>query len=191
MDDLKTAKARLRQAALARRDAMGAAERVEASLAIAAELGKALSFDPGTVIAGFLPIRSEVDIRPLMTALDRRGARLCVPAITDGHLRFRQLVPGAALEPQGFGTSAPGPQAPVLIPAILLVPLAAFDRACHRIGYGRGFYDRAIAAIRRKGIVPLLAGVAFAVQEIDLVPTDAHDERLDVVATERGLIRPA
>lgn len=187
MHDVKTLKAQLRAEALARRDSMGEEARIEASLAIADTVAARLSFEPGTIVSGFLPIRSEVDPRPLMMALADRGARLCVPAIVEGRLEFRHLVRGEALEPQGFGTYAPGAAAAVLDPAIMLVPMAAFDRRCHRIGYGRGYYDRAIEALRGKGIRPVLAGLAFAVQEIEEVPVEAHDAGLDFVATETGL----
>lgn len=187
---MKAEKARLRAEALSRRDAMDETARIEASLALSAHLEAELSFPAGTVVSGFLPIRSEVDLRPLMMALADRGARLCVPAIVDGALQFRRLLRGAPLVPQGFGTYAPGPEAEVVDPEIMLVPLAAFDRHCRRIGYGRGYYDRAIGRLHAKGVRPLLAGVAFAVQELDAVPTEPHDRTLDFVATEHGIVQP-
>ena len=182
-------KARLRAEALARRDALSENRRIEATFAIAGRVGALLAFDPGTVVSGFLPIRSEVDVRPLMAALADRGARLCVPAIVGGDLRFRHLVQGAALEPQGYGTHAPGPEAAVMDPEIMLVPLAAFDRRRHRIGYGRGYYDRAVAALREKGLSPATVGIAFACQEVDRVPDERHDIALDFIATESEVYR--
>lgn len=194
MNDLTFEKARLRGEALARRDAMDEMARIEASLALGtlveAELELVAGMAKGAIVSGFLPIRSEVDLRPLMMALADRGARLCVPAIVGGQLEFRRLLRGADLLPQGFGTYAPGPEADVLDPDIMLVPLSAFDRRCRRIGYGRGYYDRAIETLRAKGGTPLLVGVAFAVQEIATVPTEAHDVPLDFVATEREVVRP-
>ena len=187
MSDIKTAKAELRTAALARRDRMGEAARIEASLCVTDRLAGTLEVVPGAIVSGFLPIRSEIDIRPLMMALADKGARLCVPAIVDGDLQFRHLVRGAPLEPQGFGTYAPGPDAAVLDPTLMLVPLAAFDRKGGRIGYGRGFYDRAIARIVAKGVRPHCVGVAFACQEMNAVPTEAHDAPLDLIATETGI----
>jgi 5-formyltetrahydrofolate cyclo-ligase len=183
-------KAQLRAEALARRDALGEEIRIEASLAIADRVAARLTLKPGTIVSGFLPIRSEVDPRPLMMALADRGARLCVPAIVEGRLEFRHLVRGAPLESQGFGTYAPGADAAVLDPSVMLVPMAAFDARCHRIGYGRGYYDRAITALRGKGLSPLLAGLAFAVQEIEEVPAEAHDVGLDFIATEAALKEP-
>lgn len=186
-DDISGLKAELRAAALARRDAMPTEVRIEASLAVADHVAALVDITPGMAVSGFLPIRSEIDIRPLMMTLADRGARLCVPAIADGRLQFRQLLRGAPLEPQGFGTYAPGPDAAVLDPDLMLVPLAAFDRDGGRVGYGRGYYDGAIAALRDKGRVPRLVGIAFAVQEVDRVPMEAHDIHLDVVVTEAGI----
>lgn len=180
-------KATIRREALARRDEMAESDRIEASLAVCDRVAANVAAVPA-VVSGFLPIRSEIDIRPLMMSFADRRARLCVPAIVDGELEFRELVRGAPLEPQGFGTYAPGADAAVLDPELMLVPLAAFDRRRGRVGYGRGYYDRAIASLRAKGLSPLLVGVAFACQEVEAVPMDAHDVALDLVATEREII---
>ncbi|MEF2072850.1 5-formyltetrahydrofolate cyclo-ligase [Consotaella aegiceratis] len=184
-------KARVRREALVRRDGLDAAYRAEASLAIAARCDQDLAFEAGTGIAGFLPIRSEIDPRPLMAMLEARGARIAVPAIVDDALQFREHVQGVELVPQGFGTFAPGPASATIEPAILLMPLAAFDRRGGRIGYGRAFYDRAVAALRAKGFDPFLVGLGFAVQEVDHVPTEPHDVPLGLVVTERESIRPS
>jgi 5-formyltetrahydrofolate cyclo-ligase len=176
---------------LARRDAMEPAARAEASRVIAAAADAVLDVRPGTVVSGFLPIRSELDPRPLMAALAVRGARICVPAIVDGRLEFRELRAETEMEPQGFGTYAPGTAAAVLDPAIMLVPMVAFDARCHRMGYGRGYYDGAIAALQAKGMIPVLAGLALAVQEVPDVPTEPHDVALDFIVTERMIYRRA
>ena len=191
MSDIKAAKTQLRQAALSRRDAMSEAARIEASLAVADGLPELLEIEPGAIVSGFLPIRSEIDIRPLMMALADKGARLCVPAIVEGELQFRHLVRGAPMEPQGFGTYAPGLDAAVLDPTVMLVPLAAFDRSGGRIGYGRGYYDRAIGALLEKGMRPRCVGVAFACQEVDVVPIEPHDKPLELIATEQEIIAVA
>lgn len=182
-------KSRLRAEALARRDAMGEAARIDAGMAIAAHVEAQLSFSGRPIVSGFLPIRSEIDIRPLMQRLAARGVRLCTPAIAGGELEFREFREGEPLEPQGFGTYAPGRGAAVLDPSIMLVPLAAFDRRCHRIGYGRGYYDRAIAGLRAKGLTALTIGTAFAVQEVARVPDEPHDIALDVIVTEAEVLR--
>ena len=182
-------KKRIRAEALARRDALDPEWRIEASLGFAKAADK-IEFDAGTVVSGFWPIRSEVDIRPLMFALREKGARLCLPAITgETTIVFRELVRGAAMIPMGFGTAGPGPDAEVLDPRIMLAPLAAFDRAGNRIGYGAGYYDRAIAKLEAKGAGPRLIGIAFDCQEVDRVPAESHDAPLHAVLTETGLRR--
>ena len=180
----------LRKEALARRDALDPCERIEMSLAAADHVDGELDFLPATVISGFLPIRSEIDPRPALDRLRARGARLCLPAILDHEtIVFRELVRGAALVDMGFGTFGPGPEAAVLNPQIMLVPLAAFDASGHRIGYGGGYYDRAIRQLRRAGLPPRLIGFAFSAQEVDHVPAETHDEPLDAIVTERGYRR--
>ena len=184
----KELKAQYRNERLAVRDAIPTDERIEKGLAVATHGGDAIDVQPGTIVSGFLPIRSEVDIRPLMARLRERGARLCVPVILDrSTIVFRELVAGAALVPSGFGTSGPGPDAAVLDPEVMLVPLSAFDGAGHRIGYGAGHYDRAIDRLHQKGLNPRLIGIAFDCQEVPSVPAEPHDVRLDAILTESGL----
>ncbi len=185
---IKDLKAQIRNARLAARDALPAATRTEFSLSMADHAGDAIDFDPGTIVSGFLPIRSEADIRPLMALLKARGARLCLPIVQDKTtIVFRELVPGAELIDTGFGTRGPGPEAAVLDPEILLVPLSAFDATGNRIGYGAGHYDRAIARLLQKGMEPRLIGIAFDCQEVAEVPAEPHDVRLQAILTESGL----
>ncbi|MBU1316667.1 5-formyltetrahydrofolate cyclo-ligase [Pseudorhizobium marinum] len=181
-------KAELRAGRLTARDAIPVAERIEKSLQLADHGLAELQFDPGTVISGFLPIRSEMDLRPLMAGLRGRGARICVPVILDKQqIVFRELVPGAPLVDCGFGTMAPGPEAEVLDPEIMLVPLSAFDARGQRIGYGGGYYDRAIARLHALGRRPQLIGIAFDCQEVASVPTEPHDIGLQALLSESGL----
>lgn len=188
MTDDALTKAEIRKARLAARDKIPAETRIENSLAMAAHAGDALAFVPGTIIAGFLPIRSEADIRPLMARLKARGARLSLPVVLHRErIVFRELVAGAELVDTGFGTRGPAADAPALDPEILLVPLSAFDARGHRIGYGAGHYDRAIARLRQKGLDPRLIGIAFDCQEVAHVPFEPHDIGLEAVLTESGL----
>ncbi|QND48154.1 5-formyltetrahydrofolate cyclo-ligase [Rhizobium lusitanum] len=184
----KELKARYRNERLAARDAIPPDERIEKELAMLAHAGDAIEVEPGTIVSGFLPIRSEADIRPLMARLRERGARLCVPVILDKlTIVFRELVPGAPLISSGFGTAGPGPEAAVLDPEVMLVPLSAFDSTGHRIGYGAGHYDRAIDRLHQKGLNPHLIGIAFDCQEVASVPAEPHDVRLGAILTESGL----
>jgi 5-formyltetrahydrofolate cyclo-ligase len=180
-------KADIRARVLARRDGLAPEQRIEMSLAMA-EAAEALSFDPGTVIAGYLPIRSEPDLRPLLVRLRERGARLCLPVVMDREtIVFRDFVRGADLVSTGFGTSGPGEEAEVLEPDLLLMPLSSFDARGNRLGYGAGHYDRAIARLRAKGKSPVLIGAAFSVQEVEALPAEDHDVALDMILTEQGL----
>jgi 5-formyltetrahydrofolate cyclo-ligase len=190
MVEKRELKAEIRKARLAVRDAIPAEMRLEHSLAMAELAGDDLSMEPGLVVSGFFPIRSEADIRPLMARLKARGARLCLPVVLDKEtIIFRELAAGAELVDTGFGTRGPGPEAAVLDPDLLLVPLSAFDAGGNRIGYGAGHYDRAIARLREKGRHPRLIGIAFDCQEVAEVPYEAHDVRLEAVLTESGLRR--
>lgn len=183
---MRERKAEIRKERLSLRDAIGIEERLEKSLAIAG-FGEAVAFDPGTVVSGFMPIRSEADIRPLMDFLRRRGARLCVPVVLDREtILFRELRPGVPLVDTGFGTRGPGPDAAELDPELLLMPLSAFDGSGNRIGYGAGHYDRAIDKLRKKGLNPRLIGIAFDCQEVASVPAEPHDVALSAVITESG-----
>jgi 5-formyltetrahydrofolate cyclo-ligase len=177
-------KADLRAAALAARDALSAKQRTAAALAIAAR-GLPFEFAPGSIVSGYSPIRSEIDPVPLMRALAEKGARLALPAVMarGKSLAFRAWSAGDRLMLGPLGILEPSPAATELIPDIMLVPLAAFDRAGHRIGYGAGHYDYTLAHVRK--VKPIVAiGVAFAVQEIEAVPALPHDVALDYVLTE-------
>ncbi|TWG60551.1 MULTISPECIES: 5-formyltetrahydrofolate cyclo-ligase [unclassified Aminobacter] len=182
-------KKQLRLEALARRDALPVEWRIEKSLDMAA-IADELAIEPGTVVSGFWPIRSEVDVRPIMYALMDRGARLCLPAIIDKTtIVFRELVRGAPMVDMGFGTYGPDESAEVLDPTVMLVPLAAFDHLGDRIGYGAGFYDRAISKLHARGLYPRLIGIAFDCQLIEDVPDEDHDVRLHELLSESGLRR--
>jgi 5-formyltetrahydrofolate cyclo-ligase len=188
MTSPKELKKRLRREALARRDGLDPFWRVEAALDMAETARKEIAVEPGQVVSGFWPMRSEVDVRPLMFALRENGARLCLPAILDKTtIVFRELVRGAPMVQMGFGTVGPHEEAEVLDPAIMLVPLAAFDARGHRIGYGGGYYDRAIERLIDKGHPPLLIGVAFDCQQVERVPEEPHDVVLAKILTESGL----
>jgi 5-formyltetrahydrofolate cyclo-ligase len=181
-------KERLRQESFARRDALEKRFREEAAQRIAARALDLPDFKDVTPVGGYWPIRSEVDPRPLMEALLERGQDVALSQILHPHLSWRLWQPGDVLVKGGFGVREPGPDAPEVFPKALLVPLVAFDRRGGRIGYGKGHFDRAIAALEEQHPV-LTVGLAYAVQEIDEVPVESHDRLLDVVITEAELIR--
>jgi 5-formyltetrahydrofolate cyclo-ligase len=135
------------------------------------------------ILAGFLPIKSEIDVRPLMQSLKARGARLALPVITDNGLIFRELTPETRLIKGSFGTLWPDETAAPLTPDLLLIPLAAFDRQGNRIGYGQGHYDRILSSLKAVKI-----GVGFACQEVKQIKAEPHDVPLDYILTQAELI---
>jgi 5-formyltetrahydrofolate cyclo-ligase len=179
-----SSKATFRASALAARDALSDAHRAAAAVAVAAR-GLPFAITAGSVVSGYSPIRSEIDPVPLMRALAAQGARLALPAVMarGKSLAFRAWSAGDRLMLGPLGILEPSPAAAELIPDIMLVPLAAFDRAGHRIGYGAGHYDYTLAHLR-KGKPIAAIGVGFAVQEIEAVPALPHDVALDYVLTE-------
>lgn len=177
-------KADLRTAALARRDVLSDEQRAAAAQAIAMR-GLPVEIKPNSVVAGYSPIRNEIDPAPLMQALAAHGARLALPAITarGKALVFRAWSSGDKLMLGSLGIPEPSPAAAELIPDILLVPLAAFDRDGHRVGYGAGHYDVTLAHLR-KGKAVMAIGLAFAAQEVEAIPALSHDVKLNYVLTE-------
>jgi 5-formyltetrahydrofolate cyclo-ligase len=181
-------KAQLRAEALAKRDALPAEMRAAAAEAIAIRAFP-LAIKPGVIVSGFMPMRSEINPLPLLRKLAEAGAQLALPAIAGrGHpLIMRAYAFGDELARGQWGIREPKPEAAEVAPDILIVPLACFDRAGQRIGYGAGYYDMTINALRAKK--PAVAvGIAFAAQEIPKVPATERDARLDFVLTERETI---
>src|SRR6267154_1277382 len=174
----------LRAATLARRDALSGRQRMAAAQAIALR-GLPIEIMPGAVVAGYSPIRSEIDPAPLMQELAARGMRLALPVITarDSPLGFRLWAANDKLLRGPLGILEPSPDAAEIIPDIVLVPLAAFDGLGHRIGYGAGHYDRTLAQLSKFKAIAAI-GVAFAAQEVEAVPALLHDVALDYVLTE-------
>jgi 5-formyltetrahydrofolate cyclo-ligase len=181
-------KDRLRSEGFSRRDALDKAFREDAARRIAGRALDCPELQSLTPVGGYWPIRSEVDSRPLMEALLDRGQDVALSQILHPHLSWRLWRPGDVLIKGGFGVREPGPDAPEVFPSALLVPLVAFDRRGARLGYGKGHFDRAIAALDAKHPV-LTIGLAYAVQEIEEVPVEPHDRMLDVIVTESELIR--
>jgi 5-formyltetrahydrofolate cyclo-ligase len=189
-DPLSQAKATLRRDVAVRRDAAhGALGATAGEALIRFGLDRLAALHP-RVVSGFWSIRSEIDVRPLMQALAAAtGADLAMPVVVarGRPLLFRRWQAGMALVAGPFGTVHPAESESALAPDLVLVPLLAFDRRRHRLGYGAGFYDRTLAGLRAGGPVTAV-GIAYAAQEVDAVPVGDHDQLLDLVLTERGII---
>ncbi|HZP77666.1 MAG TPA: 5-formyltetrahydrofolate cyclo-ligase [Pseudolabrys sp.] len=182
------AKATLRAEALAKRDALPAEMRAVAAETIAAR-GLPIAVAPGAIVSGFMPMKTEINPLPLLRRLAGDGAKLALPAIAGRGkpLIMRAYALGDELARGQWGIREPKPEAGDVDPDMLIVPLAAFDRTGHRIGYGAGYFDMTISRLR--SLKPIVAlGIAFAAQQIDAVPAMAHDARLDFVLTEREII---
>lgn len=178
----------LRASALALRDTMPAAQRQAAAETIAAR-ALPVEVTAGTIVSGFMPMKTEINPLPLLRKLAGQGATLALPCIAGRGkpLIMRAWKIGDAFKEGQWGIREPLPEAPEVAPDIVIVPLAAFDRAGHRIGYGAGYYDMTLSALRAKMKVVAI-GIAFAAQEIPHVPATERDERLDFVLTEKEII---
>jgi 5-formyltetrahydrofolate cyclo-ligase len=181
-------KAEIRARILAHRDALPAETRMAAAEAIARR-GLPCDVPADAVLSGFMPIRSEINPLPLMRRYAENGIGLALPAIVQRGLplAMRAWRIGDELATGQWKIREPGADAPEVAPDIMLVPLAAFDRRGHRIGYGAGYYDRTIETLRARKRVTAI-GIAYAMQEVDRVPATGRDQPLDFVMTEREAI---
>lgn len=136
------------------------------------------------ILAGYMPMRTEIDPLPAMAA--HQGA-VCVPVIVGAGqaLRFREWSPGCAMIAGAFGALIPA-EGVWIEPEVLIVPLVGFDARGYRLGYGGGFYDRTLEGLRARGPV-LAVGFAFSGQEMAEVPIEPTDQKLDVIVTEQGI----
>ncbi len=181
----------LRARALAARARLAGAAGEEAGRNLAARGLELMARLPGRVVAGYFPVRGEMDVLPLLEALAAEGREIALPVVKErgAPLVFRRWRPGGELRRDAFGVPVPPPHAPLAVPEVVIVPLVAFDRRGHRLGYGGGFYDRTLAHLRGRG--PLVAvGAAHCGQEVAEIPSGEHDQPLDWIVTERETIGP-
>ncbi len=145
----------------------------------------------GTVVSGFWPYRTEIDVLPLLKRLQENGVALCLPVVLDMDepLIFRQWAPGDKTEPGKWDIPVPPDSAAEVEPSILLVPMLAFDRRGYRLGYGGGFYDRTLEKLRATGKISAV-GVAYHGQEVGAVVRGINDQPLDAVLTEQEYFVP-
>jgi 5-formyltetrahydrofolate cyclo-ligase len=183
---LAAAKREMRAKAIMVRDALHSVVGAQANAAIAE---RGLPVD-GQVVSGFHPFGSEISTLPLLGVLARKNCVIALPVVQGKGLPllFRRWMPGEALVLGLWDIPIPPDSEPLVEPDVLLVPMLAFDRQGHRLGYGGGFYDRTLAGLRaRKAIVAI--GVAYHAQGVEEVPHDHLDQRLDYIMTERETFR--
>jgi 5-formyltetrahydrofolate cyclo-ligase len=181
--DLKRA---MRSEAMKRRDAIHAELGESADLAIASrDLPVA-----GAAVSGFHPYKTEISTLPLLDRLAREGWLTALPIVQGKGLPliFRSWKPDELLVSGLWDIQIPPDTRPIVEPDVLLVPMLAFDAQGYRLGYGGGFYDRTLAALRAKTSVTAI-GVAYEAQGMEEVPHDHLDQRLDYIMTERRTFR--
>ena len=147
-----------------------------------------LNIAPNAVVAGYWPIGDEADPRALMAALAAEGHELALPRIEAKHapLVFHCWSEGETLIAHKYGMAEPHVDRDVVAPDVVLLPLLAFDAQGHRLGYGGGFYDSTLQTLRARHKIRAI-GIAYAGQEMERVPHESHDQRLDAVLTENGI----
>ena len=205
-DDLVRRKAELRVRLLARRRALGAAEAAAAAEAVAARVAELIPagqaaagqatrpwWPPtGRSPASSIRARRCGSSRRAAIAWPCRGCRAsALPLAFHAFDWERALDAERLLTVGGFGVMQPDPAALLATPGVVLVPLLGFDRRGHRLGYGQGYYDRTLRALRAAGSMRLAIGIAFALQEVEEVPAGPADEPLDAIVTEQETHRPA
>ena len=142
------------------------------------------------VVSGYLPMGDEIDVLPMVEAFRASGHDIAMPVVVGRGepLLFRRWRPDDPLEDGPLGTRHPRGSAPAVRPDVLIVPLLGYDRRGYRLGYGGGFYDRTVAALRSDGEI-LAVGVGFAEQEVAQIPRGPQDEAMDWIATPQEAFR--
>jgi 5-formyltetrahydrofolate cyclo-ligase len=189
MDFLSQAKKKMRQKAAQTR-AMLAKAYPDDGVKLGRHASKLLDHFMPNIIAGFWPIKSELDCCPLMAELSKKGGvELCLPVTgaPETALCFYSWQLTDALDEGPYGTRQPFTDQPEVIPDLILVPLLAFDREMNRLGYGGGFYDRTLASLAAAGHKVITIGLGYDGQEVPNVPVGAFDRKLDGVLTPAGL----
>ncbi len=186
-------KAALRVKMIARRRSIPEKSRSEMSVAIAGYVIILAEVVNSRHIHLYLsiPALAEVCTSAIVDRLTAMNKQLSVPVIRNGELMTAAFRKGDLVQPAQFGQSEP--QEPLIADEsnldVILMPLLAFDERGFRIGYGKGFYDRFLQRLSRKGITPRRIGLSFLQQKVDAVPADSWDEPLDAVVHEEGVIR--
>ena len=139
-------------------------------------------------IAGYYPSNFEVNILDLLSQACKKNFKVGFPVIKkDYKIDFKCWIPNEPLYVNKYGILEPKKQNITFKPDIILVPLVAFDRNLNRIGYGKGYYDRALKQLSSNKKI-LTIGMAFSFQEASIIPTNQYDYNLDCILTDRNLI---
>ena len=176
----------LRATALEWRASLDKERREQAAQRLVVRALQAIDAKASDSIAGYWPIRSELDPRPLMHALQKKGHALALPVIEGETILFRKWSFNSSLEVGAFSTSEPCASSPEVKPNIILVPLVAFDTARNRLGYGKGYYDRALSRLRATMQVRMI-GLAYEGQKLEHIPAESHDQGLDMIITDETI----
>lgn len=182
-------KNRARKAALSRRKAAHAANPDAASVLVS-NFPDEIWPGVGEVVAGYWATHSEIDAIRLIETFHCEQARIVLPRVVgpDQPLDFHAWHPEDELNIGAHGIAAPKANATRLSPKLVLVPLLAFDERGYRLGYGGGYYDRTLEALRAAGPITAV-GLAFEAQRVKKLPVQHHDQRLDWIITEKGAYR--
>ena len=183
-------KKRLREKAALIRGEISNEVAAEAAGAIAERFFRTWSPGPSKVIAVFWPIKSEINIRPLIEKLYQAGCSIALPEVVAPSkvLLFRKWTPRAKMTKGSYNTFVLTANAAVMEPDWILVPLLAFDSERFRLGYGGGYYDATLSQLAKQREI-FTIGVAYDVQEFEAVPKESSDFQLDAVLTEKRVIQ--
>jgi len=182
--DLRQQKTAMRALMQAQRDALPQSLRDGGAQKLVAQFQQHVALPAAAVVSGYIALNHEIDPAPLLQSLHDAGHPLALPVMQGKQLPlcFRSYRPGQKLLNNGLGIPEPDAQSAAIEPDILLVPLLAFDARCHRLGYGGGYYDRTIQALRQRKKINVF-GLAFACQKVAAVPVGKYDVPLDGVIT--------
>lgn len=189
-ESIQSKKSALRAAMLSRRMAMPASTQTIAAKAVARHYADhpVIAFEQ--TLAIYSPMRAEVDTAPLAALIRSFRKSIALPKISPatGMLSFHEVQEQTPLHRHALGHLEPADDCPIILPAVILCPLLAFDARGRRLGYGGGYYDRTIQALRAdNALPPLVIGVAYCMQEVQEVPADENDALLDGILTEQGV----
>lgn len=181
----KESKKAIRERVMGARDSIDLEVREDAEELICQSVSRLIQWQNAKCVAVYAAIRSEVCVRKLALIAHASEKRVCYPRCRDQQtLDFVQCWPDSRWNPGAFGIFEPeGPGIPIESIDVVVVPLIAFDRFGARVGYGAGYYDRAL-----DGFSGLKVATAFAAQEVSEIPQDSFDVRMDLIVTEERVI---